>query len=149
MKSLVFTFHELEAHFKTRKTRRAAFSGFEKKLSRLLVNNSKEIKYFFCFLFSLFLDYNWIPKLAAILEKSLFCTFLFFFLIFIFFISWRLIILQYCSGFCHTLKWISHGFTCVPHPDPPLPPPPPPDPSGSSQCTRPEHLSHASNLGIL
>ena len=42
-----------------------------------------------------------------------------FFLIFIFFISWRLIILQYCSGFCHTLKWISHGFTCVPHPDPP------------------------------
>ena len=24
-----------------------------------------------------------------------------------------------CSGFCHTLTWISHGFTCVPHPDPP------------------------------
>ena len=24
-----------------------------------------------------------------------------------------------CSGFCHTLKWNSHGFTCVPHPDPP------------------------------
>ena len=24
-----------------------------------------------------------------------------------------------CSGFCHTLKWISHGFTCVPHHDPP------------------------------
>ena len=21
-----------------------------------------------------------------------------------------------CSGFCHTLKWNSHGFTCVPHP---------------------------------
>ena len=34
----------------------------------------------------------------------------FFFLIFI---SWRLITLQYCSGFCHTLTWISHGFTCV------------------------------------
>ena len=31
------------------------------------------------------------------------------------FISWRLITLQYCSGFCHTLTWISHGFTCVPH----------------------------------
>ena len=29
----------------------------------------------------------------------------------------------------------------------PLSPPSPPDPSGSSQCTRPEHLSHASNLG--
>ena len=35
------------------------------------------------------------------------------------FISWRLITLQYCSGFCHTLTWISHGFTCIPHPDNP------------------------------
>ena len=48
------------------------------------------------------------------------------------FISWRLIILQYCSGFCHT-------FTCIPHLNAP-PPPAPPDSSGSSQCTRPEHL---------
>ena len=36
-----------------------------------------------------------------------------------FFISWRLITLQYCSGFCHTLTRISPGFTCIPHPDPP------------------------------
>ena len=35
------------------------------------------------------------------------------------FISWRLITLQYSSGFCHTSTWISHGFTCIPHPDPP------------------------------
>ena len=28
----------------------------------------------------------------------------------------------------------------------PLPPPSPSHPSGSSQCTRPEHLTHASNL---
>ena len=60
-------------------------------------------------------------------------SFFLFFLIFIFislfifsfiFISWRLITLQYCSGFCHTMTWISHWFTCVPHPDPPsrLPP---------------------------
>ena len=62
------------------------------------------------------------------------------------FISWRLITLQYCSGFCHTLTWISHGFTCVPLPDPSSDFPLHPDPSGSSQCTRPEHLSHASNL---
>ena len=48
---------------------------------------------------------------------SLHCSFLFIYLFI--FISWRLITLQYCSGFCHTLKWISHGFTCVPHPDPP------------------------------
>ena len=32
-------------------------------------------------------------------------------------ISWRLITLQYCSGFCHTLTWISHGLTCIPHPN--------------------------------
>ena len=36
------------------------------------------------------------------------------------FISWRLITLQYCGGFCHTVTWISHGFTCVPIPIPPL-----------------------------
>ena len=36
----------------------------------------------------------------------------------LFFISRRLITLQYCSGFCHTLTWISHGFTGVPHPEP-------------------------------
>ena len=35
------------------------------------------------------------------------------------FISCRLITLQYCSGFCHTLTWISHGVTCISHPDPP------------------------------
>ena len=46
-------------------------------------------------------------------------TWILFFFPFIF-ISWRLITLQYRSGFCHTLTWISHGFTCVPHPD--LPP---------------------------
>ena len=28
--------------------------------------------------------------------------------------NWRLITLQYCSGFCRTLTWISHGCTCVP-----------------------------------
>ena len=51
----------------------------------------------------------------------------FFFFPFIF-ISWRLITLQYCSGFCHTLTWISHGFTCVPHPDHPSHFPPHPIP---------------------
>ena len=66
------------------------------------------------------------------------------FVLFIF-ITWRLITLQYCSGFCHTLTWISHGFTYVPHRSPLLPPSPS-DPSGSSQCTSPEHLSHASKI---
>ena len=50
------------------------------------------------------------------------CTYFFFIFSFIF-ISWRLITLQYftlqyCSGFRHTLAWISHGFTCVARPDP-------------------------------
>ena len=50
------------------------------------------------------------------------CLFYFIFYFFpIIFISWRLITLQYCSGFCHTLTGISHGFTCVPHPGPPPP----------------------------
>ena len=64
----------------------------------------------------------------------------FFFLIFI---SWRLITLQYCSVFLPYIDmnqpWI---YMCSPSWSPlPLPP------FGSSQCTSPEHLSHASNLG--
>ena len=39
-------------------------------------------------------------------------------ILFIYF-NWRLITLQYCSGFCHTMTWISHGCTCVPHPETP------------------------------
>ena len=46
------------------------------------------------------------------------------------FISWRLITFQYCGGFCHTLTWISHGFTCVPHPEPHPHLPPHPIPLG-------------------
>ena len=40
--------------------------------------------------------------------------------------NWRQITLQYCGGFFHTLTWISHGCTCVPHPKSPshLPPHP-------------------------
>ena len=56
-------------------------------------------------------------------------SFLFIYFPFIF-ISWRIITLQYCSGFCHTLTRISHGFTCVPHPDAPSRLPPHPIPLG-------------------
>ena len=42
----------------------------------------------------------------------------FFYFPFIFISCW-LITLQYCSEIFHTLTWISHGFTCIPHPDPP------------------------------
>ena len=59
---------------------------------------------------------------VSVLEKVSYSSTRYFFCLcitFYFFISWRLITLQYCSGFCHTLRWTSHGFTCVPHPNPP------------------------------
>ena len=42
-----------------------------------------------------------------------------FFFFFIYFISWRLITSKHCSGFCHTLTWVSHGVTCILHPERP------------------------------
>ena len=62
--------------------------------------------------------FNMLTFIINLQECNKICCFpmLFFFL---FFISWRLITLQYCSGFCHTLTWISHGYTCIPHPNPP------------------------------
>ena len=50
--------------------------------------------------------------------------------------NWRLITLQYCSGFCHTLTWISHGFTCAPHPEHPSHFPPHQRPSGKAYVAR-------------
>ena len=44
---------------------------------------------------------------------------LFYFFIPFIFISWRLITLQYCSGFCHTLTWISQDLHVFPVPIPP------------------------------
>ena len=63
---------------------------------------------------------------------------LFYFKNFIYF-NWRLITLQYCSGFCYTLLWMSHGCTCVLHPEPASDLPLHPIPQGSSQYTSPEH----------
>ena len=75
-------------------------------------------------------------------------SFLFFNLniyLFIYF-NWRLITLQYCSGFCHTLTWISHGCTCVLHPEPSSRLPPHPIPQGHPSAPALSTLSHASNL---
>ena len=68
--------------------------------------------------------------------------FFFFFFKFIYF-SWRLITLQYCGGFCHTLIWISHGCTCVPHPETL---PPHPIPQGHPSAPALSTLFHALNL---
>ena len=66
------------------------------------------------------------------------------------FISWRLITLQYCSGFCHTLTLISHGFTCIPHPDPPSHLPPHPIPLGLPSAPAPSTcLMHPACAGDL
>ena len=72
---------------------------------------------------------------------------LFYFFFPFIFISWRLITLQYCSDFCHTFDMNQPWIYMYSPSRFPLPPPSPPDPSGSSQCTRPKHLSHASSLG--
>ena len=70
----------------------------------------------------------------------------FFFNLFIYF-NWRLITLQYCSGFAKwTLTWISHGCTCVPHPEPPSHLAPHPIPQGHPSAPALSTLSHASNL---
>ena len=75
-----------------------------------IIEKAREIQknIYFCFI-----DY---VKDFDYLDHIKLCNILFFSFNFI---SWRLITLQYCSGFCHTLTWISHGFTCIPHPDPP------------------------------
>ena len=64
----------------------------------------------------------------------------------IIYFNWRLISLQYCDGFCHTLTWISHGCTCVPHPEPPSHLPPHPIPQGHPSAPALSALSHALNL---
>ena len=63
--------------------------------------------------------------------------------------NWRLITLQYGSGFCHTLTWISHWCTCVPNPEPTSHLPPHPIPQGHPSAPALSTLSHASNLDWL
>ena len=60
--------------------------------------------------------------------------------------NWRLIALQYCGGFCYPFMWISHGCTCVPHPDPPSYLPPHPIPQGHASAPALSTLSHALSL---
>ena len=79
------------------------------------------------------LDYYWEERLVV------------FFLLFKFFLNF-IIIFLYCSGFCLHWHESAMDYMCSPSQSP-LPPPSPSHPSGSSQCTSPEHLSHASNLG--
>ena len=55
--------------------------------------------------------------------------------------NWRLITLQYCSGFCHTFTC-----TCVPHPEPSSHLPSHPIPQGHPSAPALSTLFHALNL---
>ena len=74
-------------------------------------------------------------------KSFLFFTFIYF--------NLRLITLQYCSDFCHALAWVSHEYTCVPHPEHLSHLPPHPIPQGHSSAPALSTLSHASNLDWL
>ena len=73
--------------------------------------------------------------------------------LFIYF-NWRLITLQYCTGFCHTLTWISYGctygtsWTPLLNSPPELPSylPPHPIPQGHPSAPALSTLPHALNL---
>ena len=60
--------------------------------------------------------------------------------------NWRLITLQYRSGFCHTFTRIGHGCTCVPHSEPLSLFPPHPIPEGFPSALALSAVFHASNL---
>ena len=89
--------------------------------------------------------------LLVISRDSVLQVFFFFFhvqlflKIFIYF-NWRLITLQYCSGFCHTMTRISHGCKCGPHLEPRSHLSPHPIPQGHPGAPAVSTLSHASNL---
>ena len=109
------------------------FMIYDKKKKTILFSTSvpvPQFNYFICFI--------------------VFTTEFSFFFLPIIFISWRLITLQHCSGFCHTSTWISHGFTCVPHPDPPSRLPPHPIPLGLPSAPAPSTcLMHPTWTGDL
>ena len=69
-------------------------------------------------------------------------------ILFIYF-HWRIIALQHCSGFCHILTWISHGYTCVPHPEHPSQLPSHPIPQGHPSAPAPSCFMHRTWTGNL
>ena len=73
------------------------------------------------------------------------CIFFFNYFLKCIYFKWMLIILQYCSGFCHTLTWINNGCTCVSHHEPPSHLLPHPIPQGHPSAPALSTLSHSSN----
>ena len=87
--------------------------------------------------------WQWYAFFFALRSLFFFLYFFFFFYLCIYF-NWRLITLQYCSGFCHT--WISHVCTCVPHAEPPSQLPSHPILQGHPSAPALSTLFHESNL---
>ena len=54
------------------------------------------------------------PKFFFLIYLNLFFYVIFCFFLNLFTFNWRLIALQYCTGFCCTLTWIRHRYTYVP-----------------------------------
>ena len=88
-----------------------------------------------------------IPPPTSLSTRSLwvFSVSFFFFSGFICF-NWRLMTLQYCCGCCHTLTWISHRCTCVPHFEALSHLPPHPIAHSYPSAPALSGLTHASNL---
>ena len=92
------------------------------------------------------------PKVPSshLITRDIYWDIILSFLFLIIYFNWKVITLQYCSGFCHTLTWLSHGCTCVPHLEPPSHlPPSPSHPSGLSQCTGIECPVSCIELGLV
>ena len=70
------------------------------------------------------------------------CCFLLCFVLFVFEANYFTIL----YWFCHTLTWIHHRCTCVPHPESPSHIPPHPIPLGHPSAPAMSTLYHASNL---
>ena len=70
------------------------------------------------------------------LSISFFCQLIYF--------NWKLITLQYCSGFCRAFTLVSHGCTCVPILKPPTTSLP--IPQGHPSAPALSTLSHASSI---
>ena len=68
---------------------------------------------FLCNIISLSIVSPSIPKKLEGKGENIFSEVYFIFKLIYF--NWNLIILKYCSILCHTLIWISHRCTCVPH----------------------------------
>ena len=97
-----------------------------------------------CFLlfFLIYFFFFLISELYCIALKEHLDSYTMFFLIQFFFFFYITIL----YWFCHTLIWISHRCTRVPHPEPPSHLPPHPIPLGRPSAPAPSTLSHALNL---